>query len=157
MNRNRSLLVFLGLAGGILALFCLIAVMAIGLFVVVDKGLPTATLFPVCTAPLCAPGEVFFCPGGDCPGGCGTTCATPTPGDESPVLQCTPPLCAPGEVYSCPGDCPGGCGTICVTPAPETETPVIQCTPPLCAPGEVFYCPGDCPGGCGTICVTPAP
>jgi hypothetical protein len=41
---------------------------------------PTAmTPRPVCTPPLCALGEVYFCPSGDCPGGCGTGCATPTP------------------------------------------------------------------------------
>jgi hypothetical protein len=34
---------------------------------------------PVCTPPLCLAGEVYYCPSGDCPGGCGTGCATPTP------------------------------------------------------------------------------
>lgn len=34
---------------------------------------------PVCTPPLCAAGEVYSCPGGNCPNGCGTGCATPTP------------------------------------------------------------------------------
>jgi len=40
---------------------------------------PTMTPTPsvMCTPPLCASGEVFYCPG-VCPGGCGTTCATPT-------------------------------------------------------------------------------
>ena len=33
---------------------------------------------PVCTAPACEPGEVYYCPDA-CPGGCGTECATPTP------------------------------------------------------------------------------
>jgi hypothetical protein len=34
---------------------------------------------PVCTPPSCAEDEVYYCPG-ECPGGCGTVCATPTPG-----------------------------------------------------------------------------
>ena len=42
----------------------------------------TATLgpppLPVCTPPVCKPGEVYYCPG-VCPGGGGTQCATPTP------------------------------------------------------------------------------
>ena len=46
---------------------------------------PTATVAPsidetpvlMCTPPACAPGEVYVCPGGDCPGGCGTICAAP--------------------------------------------------------------------------------
>jgi hypothetical protein len=33
----------------------------------------------MCTPPACAPGELFACPTGDCPGGCGTICAVPTP------------------------------------------------------------------------------
>jgi hypothetical protein len=32
----------------------------------------------MCTPPACGPGEVFACPTGDCPGGCGTVCAAPT-------------------------------------------------------------------------------
>ena len=31
----------------------------------------------ICTAPPCKAGEVYYC-SGECPGGCGTTCATPT-------------------------------------------------------------------------------
>lgn len=38
----------------------------------------TRTPAPVCTPPACRPSEVFFCPE-QCPGGCGTQCATPTP------------------------------------------------------------------------------
>ena len=39
----------------------------------------THTLMPVCTPPPCTPGhEVYYCPD-ECPGGCGTECATPTP------------------------------------------------------------------------------
>lgn len=38
----------------------------------------TATPAPVCTPPACAEDEVYHC-SGDCPGGCGTVCATVTP------------------------------------------------------------------------------
>lgn len=33
----------------------------------------------MCTPPACAIGETYVCPSGDCPGGCGTVCAPPTP------------------------------------------------------------------------------
>jgi hypothetical protein len=36
------------------------------------------TPMPMCTPPACGPDEVYHCPE-TCPGGCGTTCATPTP------------------------------------------------------------------------------
>ena len=40
---------------------------------------PTPTYPPLmCTPPACRSGEVFYC-SGNCPGGCGTTCVTPTP------------------------------------------------------------------------------
>ena len=39
---------------------------------------PTTTPQPLCTPPLCAEDESYYCPG-DCPGGCGTVCATHTP------------------------------------------------------------------------------
>lgn len=45
----------------------------------------TATPAPVCTPPLCATNQVYYCPG-DCPGGCGTECATVTPGSSSDSL-----------------------------------------------------------------------
>ncbi len=32
-----------------------------------------------CTPPVCAPDELYNCPTGDCPGGCGLICVTPTP------------------------------------------------------------------------------
>ncbi|MCC6191888.1 MAG: hypothetical protein IT318_22900, partial [Anaerolineales bacterium] len=42
--------------------------------------MPAATTpAPVCTPPLCAAGEVYACSSGNCPNGCGTGCATPTP------------------------------------------------------------------------------
>ncbi len=40
--------------------------------------LTTATPQPLCTPPPCAENEAYFCPD-ECPGGCGTTCATHTP------------------------------------------------------------------------------
>lgn len=36
------------------------------------------TAAPMCTPPACGANEIYFCEG-DCPGGCGTTCATVTP------------------------------------------------------------------------------
>jgi hypothetical protein len=49
----------------------------------------TATPILMCTPPLCEEGEVYYCPG-DCPGGCGTECVTPTPGlTKTPVLTNT--------------------------------------------------------------------
>jgi Tol biopolymer transport system component len=52
---------------------------------------PTATVvetpLPMCTPPSCTDEEVYYCPD-ECPGGCGTTCATPTPlpGGEAPAF-----------------------------------------------------------------------
>ena len=69
-----------------------------------DQPLPTpvpTTPAPVCTPPLCRPGEVFFCPD-QCPGGCGTECATPTP----PAAAQTPgPI--EGACFKGPGQCVG--------------------------------------------------
>lgn len=48
----------------------------------------TDTPFPLCTPPACTANEVYFCPS-DCPGGCGTTCATVTP--SAPVDQSAAP------------------------------------------------------------------
>jgi hypothetical protein len=128
---------------------------------------PQPTMAPVvCTPPPCAEGEVYYCEG-ECPGGCGTQCATPTAASvDTPFPVCTPPPCAEGEVYYCEGECPGGCGIQCATPTPgepmatsspamPTHTPIIQCTPPSCTGNEVLYCPGECPGGCGIQCATP--
>lgn len=39
---------------------------------------PGETPLLMCTPPACAPGEVYACPSGDCPGGCGTVCDAPT-------------------------------------------------------------------------------
>ena len=74
----------------------------------------TPTVQVECTPPLCQPGEVFYCPG-ECLGGCGTQCATPTP---------TEPICGNGVVESgedCDdgGTCIGGsnAGTHCTSEA----------------------------------------
>ena len=69
-----------------------------------DQPLPTpapTTPAPVCTPPLCRTGEVFFCPD-QCPGGCGTECATPTP-FASPA----PPPSIEGACFKGPGECVG--------------------------------------------------
>jgi hypothetical protein len=50
----------------------------------------------MCTPPACAPGEVYACPTGDCPGGCGTVCAAPT-------LAAEPPSPAPADWESLEG------------------------------------------------------
>jgi serine/threonine protein kinase len=45
-----------------------------------DAGLEEETPVPMCTPPACADNEVYVCAGDDdCPGGCGTICATVTP------------------------------------------------------------------------------
>ena len=51
--------------------------------------MPSETPAVVCTPPPCKKGEVYYCPGGDCPGGCGTTCATPTPTPTPPNYKPT--------------------------------------------------------------------
>ncbi len=38
----------------------------------------TPTPFVMCTPPACRSDEMYYCPG-ECLGGCGTTCVTPTP------------------------------------------------------------------------------
>ncbi len=59
--------------------------------------IPTETLFPVCTPPLCADDEVYHC-AGDCPGGCGTQCATQTPQKQTATPSPAPPTTAPQAV-----------------------------------------------------------
>lgn len=89
-----------------------------------------------CTPPLCAPGEAYFCASGNCPGGCGTGCATFTPpAGATPAPVCTPPPCWSGEAYFCPGDCPGGCGTTCATHTPDPGGP-----PPPAFPDPAGAC-----------------
>lgn len=105
---------------------------------------------PVCTPPGCANGEIFFCDG-DCPGGCGMQCVTPTAQltpftpTDTPFPLCTPPACSEDEVYYCEGECPGGCGTTCATPTPtHTPEPVEQepSLPPTSTPtAEVITVP----------------
>lgn len=57
---------------------------------------PTPSPGPVCTPPLCASDETFYCPG-VCPGGCGTTCATrpPTPPSDGGFTPTPPPALPP--------------------------------------------------------------
>jgi hypothetical protein len=62
-------------------------------FILPPMGLDV-TPFPVCTPPLCEPNEVYHCPD-ECPGGCGTTCATPTPGVSSGTGQVWGEICFP--------------------------------------------------------------
>jgi hypothetical protein len=52
----------------------------------------TPTWQPVCTPPPCAANESYFCTG-ECPGGCGTTCATHTP--SPPTEQAPSPTPTP--------------------------------------------------------------
>jgi WD40 repeat protein len=85
-----------------------------------------------CTPPACKEGEVYNCPNGNCPGGCGTSCATVTPEfvTAAPLILCTPPACQSGEVLSCSqGDCPGGCGVNCAIPTATSQISTPQ-TPP---------------------------
>ena len=95
---------------------------------------PAPTILLFCTPPPCKKDEVYHCPD-DCPGGCGTVCATPTPTTTpTPTFQvvCTPPPCKKDEVYHCPDDCPGGCGTVCATPtlaATPSPTPTATVSP----------------------------
>lgn len=65
----------------------LLALMACSLFVPTPPATetlvpipisPTETFMAVCTPPACSADETYFCTG-DCPGGCGTVCATVTP------------------------------------------------------------------------------
>lgn len=52
----------------------------------------------VCTPPPCWSNESYFC-AGECPGGCGTTCATHTPNPAASAVPFPEPLCeltAPG-------------------------------------------------------------
>ncbi len=104
---------------------------------------PTATPYVMCTPPACKSDEVYYCPG-ECLGGCGTTCVTPTAEPPTPTHTSEPTFTP----------------TPTLTPEPTsspTNTPFVMCTPPACAANEVYYCPDACPGGCGATCVTPTP
>ncbi len=121
-----------------------LAILALALLACVLPGQPTPVI--QCTAPACSNGDLY-CPSGDCPGGCGTRCATHTPAPAAqvspsptyPPIMCTAPACNADEVLYCPsGDCPGGCGTGCATPTPtvlpEAFCQIIVRTPPPEAP-----------------------
>jgi len=105
----------------------LLAVMACNLPHASNTPTATTTPYVMCTPPACQPHEIYYCPG-ECLGGCGTTCITPTALPFTPTLTSEP-----------------------------TKTPYVMCTPPACQPHEVYYCPAECLGGCGTTCVTPTP
>ncbi|MBC7228016.1 MAG: hypothetical protein H5T61_12435, partial [Thermoflexales bacterium] len=55
----------------------------------------TATPTPqiACAPPLCPEGQVLFCPG-ECPGGCGVICVTPTPPPSPEVTPMEPTTAA---------------------------------------------------------------
>lgn len=130
--------------------------------VVVPILISLACIFPIslnasdteqimCTPPACADDETYHCPG-ECPGGCGTICATRTP--LSPTDTAIPvcmPNCGEDAEPVCYGQCPPDCYQC------ATHTPEVMCTPPACAGNESYYCPGECPGGCGTVCATHTP
>lgn len=50
----------------------------------------TATPMVMCTPPACEADEVYYCPG-ECLGGCGTECATPTAAAEAPETPTVSP------------------------------------------------------------------
>lgn len=67
----------------------------------------TPTFFPICTPPLCLDDEVYVY--GDCPGACCTSCGTPTPQGQQPLVGLcpilatrTPPPSAPTRVADTP-------------------------------------------------------
>lgn len=105
---------------------------------------------PVCTPPLCAPGEVYFCPEG-CPGGCGVKCATPTPERPDDRIPCTVNLCGNGCGYvpRCgegelpPVACPAVCTKLCECPAGWGLSADGNCercsTEPCCPQGAACF------------------
>jgi hypothetical protein len=64
--------------GRSLAVECSGGMIKVGGEITVVTPTPTPKAWPVCTPPLCGPGEVYACPG-SCPNGCGTVCSLPTP------------------------------------------------------------------------------
>lgn len=126
-----------------------------------DSGeVPTATPtrvetpVPVCTPPLCARDEVYYCPAG-CPGGCGVKCATPTPERSDDRIPCRVNPCGNGCGYvpRCgeserpPLACPAVCVKLCECPAGWGLSP----------DGDCARCASDacCPQG--AACFTDAP
>ncbi len=85
---------------------------------------PTDIPIVVCTPPPCASNEVYFCPG-ECPGGCGTECATLTPnaaGDTLPADEPTPTFTPTPTLTLTP--------TLTATQTPtSTSTPTATLTP----------------------------
>ena len=140
---------------------------------------PTATAGPVCTPPLCAPGEVYSCPG-VCPGGCGTVCAPPQP---TPVAEGAcfigSPGCAGSGVSTSQAKCcevvrfgalpvpiswcaasaldPSGQCSQCGRPCDGLPTPTV--TPTALSPRSCEACDGSpcaLPNGVGGNCLVQA-
>jgi hypothetical protein len=90
---------------------------------------PTQTPYVMCTPPACAPDEVYYCPG-ECLGGCGTICVTPTAEPASPTATPTNTLepistaTQTPESISRPTQTPEP--TTTSTPKPTAGAPVIQ-------------------------------
>ena len=63
----------------------------------------TDTPAPVCTPPLCQENESYYCPD-ECPGGCGTTCATHTPTMDEQQPTVTIPALVRAQSFPNPGD-----------------------------------------------------
>lgn len=104
---------------------------------------PTAEPPPVCTPPLCAPGEVFHCER-DCPGGCGITCATPTPTPD----DCCPvgALCGPLDLPPCE---PQVCGGIAGLACPDGQ--VCDLRDPTCQIADLAGICSPKPGACPRV------
>ncbi len=106
---------------------------------------PSPTIQPICTPPPCAPGSVFICPGGSCPGGCGIVCATatPLPPTVTPTFTPVPPTATftptpspsatftplPPPFTATPTPAPSA--TFTPLPPPFTATPTPSPTPSL--------------------------
>ena len=111
------------LIGGAVVLFLLfLSCIGLAAYEYLSPGRPISRLIlgpsipqVVCTPPPCRPGEEYYCPD-ECPGGCGTVCATPTSA-ASAAQPTTPPPEFP-------------------TPTPElpTATPMPTATPSLLPP-----------------------
>jgi hypothetical protein len=93
------------------SLVLILVVLGLGLLACILPLQPTPVI--QCTAPFCDAGRLL-CPSGDCPGGCGTICATLTPGD---AITVTPPGAG------------GTCSIVVRTPPPEAPTASVNGTP----------------------------
>jgi len=81
---------------------------------------PTDTPFVTCTPPPCQADEVYYCPD-ECPGGCGTQCATVTPASGGDTLDPSPT-----STFT-----PSPTSTLTPTPTPTvTPSPTFTPSPP---------------------------